>query len=281
MKTLASVALTILSPYLALSQPAAKPLAFEVASIKPARPPVGGVIRVSTSDNPGGINYTNASLKILLMRAYDVQPHQISGPSWIESDRYLYDIIAKAPAGTPKEQFPAMLQTLLAERLKVVLHRETRQETAYALVVGKNTPKLKKSAEVPGGAPGRRGAIGFMATPTGIHQEARRVTMAGFAHMLSINLGRPVADRTGIEGNFDITLDFSGEGLTENLRRSIAMAARNHPAKTLAEGGPAPDSTPVPSLFTAVEQLGLKLEPRKAPVEYIVVDKAEKVPTEN
>jgi uncharacterized protein (TIGR03435 family) len=174
-----------------------------------------------------------------------------------------------------------MLQTLLAERFKLVLHRETRQEKAYALVVGKTALKLKESEEIPDGAPGGRGGVTFMFTPTGMHQDAERLPMAGFAHMLSLNLGRPVSDMTGIEGTFDITLDFSGEGLAENLRSSIAMAARERSAKTLAEGRPAPDSAPVPSLFAAVEQLGLELEPRKAGVEYIIVDKAEKVPTEN
>jgi uncharacterized protein (TIGR03435 family) len=281
MKNLTSVALIVLAPCLALGQPAAKPPAFEVASVKPAPPFIPNRTASGIRDNPGGITCTNVALKSLIVKAYDVQFHQISGPSWIESDRYLYDIVAKAPAGTPKAQFQAMLQTLLAERFKLAFHRETRQQTAYALVVGKTALKLKKSEEIPGGAPGGRGGVSFMPTPTGMHQDTERLPMAGFAHVLSNNLGRPVSDMTGIAGNFDITLDFSGEGLTENLRSSIAMAARERSAKPPAEGGPAPDGTPVPSLFAAVEQLGLKLEPRKVPVEYIIVDKAEKVPTEN
>jgi uncharacterized protein (TIGR03435 family) len=281
MKNLASVALIVLAPGLALSQPAAKPPAFEVASVKPAPPQAGDTITGGIRENPGGIKGTNVSLGSLVEKAYNLKHYQVIGPSWLESDRHLYNIVAKAPAGTPKEQFPAMLQTLLAERFKLAFHRETRQQTAYALVVGKTALKLKKSAEVGGGASGRGGFVGIMYTPTGMHQNAQRLPMAGLAHVLSNNLGRPVSNMTGIEGNFDITLEFSGEGLTENLRSSIAMAARERSAKPTAEGGPAPDSTPVPSLFTAVEQLGLKLEPRKVPVEYIIVDKAEKVPTEN
>jgi uncharacterized protein (TIGR03435 family) len=119
-----------------------------------------------------------------------------------------------------------------------------------------------------------------MAVPGGMHFELRRATMASLANVISTNLGRPVADMTGIQGNYEIPLTFSGEGLAESHRMMIARVERDQAAKAQA-GGPAPDSTPMPSIFQAVEQLGLKLEPRKVPVEYIIVDKAEKVPTEN
>jgi len=124
------------------------PPAFEVASVKPAPLPPSGRARPTgaagpLSNGPGQISYPNISLHTLLTSAYGVKDYQISGPSWLDSERF--EIIAKLPPGTSKEQIPVMLQRLLADRFKLKLHREEKELPIYALVIGKNGPKLKES----------------------------------------------------------------------------------------------------------------------------------------
>src|SRR3954451_10262547 len=122
----------------AYAQDAAGQPTFEVASVKPAPPQSGHMFRIGMSGgpgtpDPGRINFENVSLKNVIMRAYNVKGYQISGPSWLDSERF--DITAKVPAGATKEQFQLMLQNLLAERFKLQLHRESKQMPVYALVV--------------------------------------------------------------------------------------------------------------------------------------------------
>lgn len=282
MKVLVVVILIVFVAGVAPSQPVSNTPAFEVASIKQAAPTISHGIVVSMGGDPGRVNYTNVTLKNVLMRAYNVRTYQISGPPWLDTQRY--DILAKVPDGAPKEQIPAMLQSLLAERFKMTLHRETKEQSVYALVVGKNGPKLKSAEEGgsgvagpgPNGGPAPKGAV--MISSNG-HLEARGATMAALSDLLSNLLDRPVVDMTEIKGNYDIVLDVSTEDLA-GLRK-LAAGGPAHGPGTPAEAGPAPESVPSASIFTAIQQIGLRLDSRKAPIEYIVVDKAEKVPTEN
>jgi uncharacterized protein (TIGR03435 family) len=200
------------------------------------------------------------------MKAYNVKRYQIVGPAWLDTEHY--DIIAKPPAGAAKEQIPAMLQNLLVERFQMTVRRETREQPVYALIVGKNGPNLKKTDK-----PDDR--IGFS---TDGHLEARSV--ASLVNMLSGFMDRPVLDMTGIVGNFEIALDVSPEDLV-GLQRSMAAAAVRPGGDVPGGSGPAPETDPKPSIFTAVQKLGLRLESRKEPMEMIIIDKAEKVPTEN
>jgi uncharacterized protein (TIGR03435 family) len=221
------------------------PPAFEVASVRPAARPAGrGMVNIG--GDAGRVNFAGATLKDVLMRAYNVKGYQIAGPSWLDSE--YYNIVAKVPDGVPKEQIPAMLRALLAERFQMTVRRETREQPGYALVVGKGGPKLKKSADsaAAGGAP-RGPSYGIRTSGDTRFEDAYGFTLSGLAELLTNGLHQPVIDMTGIEGSYDITLEFDRDG----------------------------------SVFTAIQQLGLKLEPRKAPVECIVVEKAEKVPTEN
>jgi uncharacterized protein (TIGR03435 family) len=286
---IAGASSAILAACAALAQ--SNPPAFEVASIKPAAPQTMGRMMVRMGGDAGRVDYANVSLKDVLARAYDVKRHQISGPSWLDSERY--DITAKVPDGVPKEQIPAMLAALLTERFKMTVHKETKEEPIYALVVGKNGPKLKKSEEgdtaprtftTPEGgkinAP-KGGGMMIMNGPGGAHLQANQTTLARFADMLSNMLDRPVLDMTGIEGNYDITLDVSMEdmaGMKKGMGPGPGPMAGGPGG---GEHGPAPDSAPSASIFTSIQQLGLKLDPRKAPIEHVIVDKAEKVPTEN
>jgi uncharacterized protein (TIGR03435 family) len=296
----------------ALAQTAENSPAFEVASVKPAAPITGNTIRVMMrggpgSSDPGQITYTNVPLKSVLMNAYGVKDFQISGPGWLDSERY--DIVAKVPRGATKEQSKVMMQNLLAERFKLTLHREKKDLPMYALVVGKNGPKLKESVEDPAvaaamreptvgkdGFPvmppglGGRGSTAMMAAMTGYvgGRMTASGTMASLAEMLSSRLDLPVTDMTGLTGKYDYTLSFSLEGLGGmKLPFGIAMPPLPPPsgAPPPGEGGtgmPAASAPDSPDLFTALqEQLGLKLEQRKGPVEVLVIDHVEKIPTQN
>ncbi len=289
-------------------------LEFDVATVKPAAPMINGMIRVRMgggpgSSDPGRLNYENVNLKAILTKAYDVKSYQINGPAWLDSERY--DITAKVPTGTTKEQFAVMLQNLLADRLKLTLHRETKDLPAYALVVGKGGSKLKESVPVapaaeptpPQGPPpqintprqmGRdgfpvmpggmgRGAVSMMMMPGRAKLTANGGSITRLAEMLEQQLDRAVVDETGLKGNYDFTLTFEPDP-SRSMGVMGAMPAGIGRAMMAGGGGGdhQPDAEPAANLFTAVqEQLGLKLDSRKMPIELLVIDHLEKTPIEN
>jgi bla regulator protein BlaR1 len=225
-------------------------LAFEVASIRPAAP---GAMGVGISHPPGRFTGTNVSLSNLMLFAYNVRNFQVSGgPNWVNSDRY--DVAAKTQGEDTEDQVRQMVQTLLADRFQLRFHREMKEVPVYALVTGKNGPKLK--ASVDDGTPWQLG-IGPGQTAASSQMLGQKVTMAILANQLSGQTGgRPVLDRTGLAGNYDIKLEWTRDEQQAN------------------------DSN-VPSIFTAIrEQLGLKLEATNGLIETLVIDHAEK-PSEN
>jgi uncharacterized protein (TIGR03435 family) len=233
---------------LASSSLLAQPAAFDVASVK--RNPAGYGTATRMKGSPGRIDYVGVPLKWLIRQAYRVQDSQISGPDWLNTEAY--DIAATYPAQTPSRLVSEMWQTLLAERFKLAIRRETKDVPAYLLVVAKGGAKLQPVDAPPGG---------FQVKPDGPVRHFRSQTsIAGLAVYLSDLLAMPVVDRTELKGTFDLALDF-----------------------TLAEQVPADDSQiNLPLLPAAVEaQLGLKLELKKAPLQVVVVEHAEKVPTGN
>jgi uncharacterized protein (TIGR03435 family) len=281
---------------------------FEVASIKPAPPPTGGMILVMMSGGPGSadpgrVTFTNMTVKNILMRAYEVKSYQISGPGWLDSERF--DIVAKVPQGATKEQFALMIQNLLAERFKLTLHHEKKDLPMYALVVAKNGPKLKESVDDrnakdagsapplgPPPPPGPMGKDGFPQLPPGaggrgilmmgMNGRARisgtKRSMAELADGLAGFLDRPVVDMTELKANYDFTLYFDPEGMM-GLMGPIGRGGPGGPGEGGAPVTSAPESV---SIFTAVqEQLGLKLDQRKGPVDLLVIDHLEKVSTDN
>ena len=274
---------------------------FDVASIKPAAEPTSpGMMRIGMnggpgSPDPGRIHYENVSLKMLVTKAYGVQDYQISGPDWLNSERF--DIEAKLPYAATKEQFQTMLQNLLIERFKMAIHRDKKELPTYVLVVAKNGSKLKPSAvdpaaPVPGPPTGRMvmGKDGFPDMRAGGHgvtmavvmgrgakMAASQASMQELAERLADQLGRPVVDQTGLTGKYEFELYFSMEGLE---MPPPPPGARMAPPPGAVEAPS--DGESRPTLQTAVqEQLGLRLESRRAPLDLIVVDHIEKAPTEN
>jgi uncharacterized protein (TIGR03435 family) len=218
--------------------------AFEVASIKQNR---SGSL--NSSNRMAGERYraTNMSLVALLRSAYSVQAYQIAGhPRWAEVDRF--DIDARIESGASAGAWPLMLQRLLADRFKLALHREQREAAIFTLLVTKDGPRLR-----PGDPSKCTGSsCGLNATPTEIVGE--NVTMAELAVRLSRSLGTHVVDGTALRGHFDFKLTWPPDD---------QFAGRGAPAN--------------PAIFTAIqEQLGLRLQPGKGPVETLVIDHAEK-----
>jgi len=221
-------------------------LSFEIASVKPSGPDDQLMYRLQAG---GRYLATGLTLRLLIANAYDVPLHRIAGgPSWRDSDKFNIEAktgVQLAPWPDSQAQLNQMLLSLLEERFKLTVHRETRQETIYEMVIAKGGPKLKAAAA------GESPAFGVEPGRT----YSRAVPLEYLAGRLSGTLGRTVIDRTGLSGKFDYSITYA------------------------PDDAPADDDRP--SLITAIEQqLGLKLESAKGPVEFLVIDRAEK-PEEN
>jgi uncharacterized protein (TIGR03435 family) len=234
----------------ALAQPT--PQAFEVVSIKQSTEPEGSSNWHSSP--AGSLRMHNQTLKALIRIAYKVRDAQVSGgPKWLDSDRYHIDAKASGPASD--SQLMILLQSLLAERFKLALHREQKPLPGYALTVAKGGVKMQR-AEL--GGPSRSNSNRGHMTATGLSMERFAQTLWGMT-------GSPVSDETHLSGVFNFTLDW-----TREEDRPII------PGDTPAPVAAADPSAP-PNIFAALQdQLGLKLEPRKIPMEILIIDHAEK-----
>ena len=290
---------------------------FEVASIKPAAPPqtLGGdrfMFRFGrrggpgTAD-PGRITWNNASLMDILIEAWDVKRFQVTGPDWLGTERF--DVVAKVPAGATKEQVRVMWQNLLAERWNLSLHHGSKVFEVDELVAAKGGPKLKTTdldpsapeAQPPDGPPAgppkldkngipEMNAPGlFMMQTIGPNGPNARMigkaqTMAQLANRLGDQLNRAVVDKTGLNGKYDFVVEFAPD----------PGSFPGGPGRGRGPGGPLPGAPPDgpqvpgpndPSGLTLIgalqQQLGLRLQSTKAPIDILVVDRANKVPTEN
>jgi uncharacterized protein (TIGR03435 family) len=258
---------------------------FEVTSVKPNK---SGDGRVMMSMPPTGrYTATNVPLRLLLQNSYNVQPFQIIGaPNWMTSDRF--DIVAKAPDGFTPDQLRPMVRALLADRFKLKAHVETREMPTYDLVLarpdGKLGPNLKPSktdckamlANRRGGPPpappqpGQQIECGFMIG--GGIMNAGGMPLTQLAQSLAQFVNRVVTDKTGLTGEYDFQLTYTPEG-----RGGLPGIPGGPPPGV---DGPAADPDR-PSLFTALqEQLGLKLDSQKGPVDVLVIDSVEQ-PTED
>jgi len=267
--------------------PTARP-EFEVASVKKSAPAVAGQVNIGVHIDGAMVRYTSLPMKSYIRMAYRVNDYQVSGPDWLASDNF--DIAAKLPDGATRAQLPEMIQSLLADRFKLVVHRDKKEFPVYAIVVAKNGPKLKESpsdssAEASPGAKGavdinittgRGGGVIDMGNGSSIgygrdRLEAKKVTLSALAGAVERLLDRPVVDMTDIGGTYDFSLEYSWDEV-RSLVRSTSHGATELPAN--------PDA-PANSIFTSLAAFGLRLEPRKAPIEMVVVDRIERTPTDN
>jgi len=249
---------------------------FDVATIKPNK---SGEMRIMMRFLPDGFNMEGVPPQLMLTQAFNVEDDRIVGaPAWVKTDRF--DIQAKvAPEDAPKldklkrEQRSAMLQPLLEDRFNLKFHHETREMPVYVLVVAKGGSKLKPAETAPGGTGGQRMPRMRM-SPGNLDAQGAQLDM--LAHVLSSQVGRTVIDKTGLTGNYDFALHFT----PENMPRMGPGPGGPDGGRPGADAPPPPD-TSGPDIFTAVqEQLGLKLESEKGPVDVIVIDHIDK-PSEN
>lgn len=266
---------------------------FEVASIRPSQPAAqGGQVKVNVSIDGAQARFTYFSLKDLIGAAYNLKEYQIEGPEFIASERY--DIVAKIPEGTRRDQLTPMLQTLLEDRFKLKSHRTKKDFPVYALIVNKGGLKIKESAPDPdadGAAnnnvnvnvSGGRGGV-FINYGGGASFNfadnkliCKRLTMEMIASTLARFVDRPVVDMTGLSGNYDLTLEFTPEDYRSLQIRAAITAGVQLPleVRQLAEGASND------SLFSGMQAAGLKLDSRKSPLDVLVVDHAEKNPSGN
>jgi uncharacterized protein (TIGR03435 family) len=273
---------------------------FEVASVKPA-PDRQTAMSAGLAPHEGirldaaRVDIGDWSITQLILRAYGLQPCQLSGPQWMNSLRF--DIAARFPQGAAGDQLPEMLQWLLAERFDLAAHGETRDLPVFALVVGKGGPKMKPAPPDPDAPadPPSKDAVGpnhsaklgrtldslwgdgksFGLTAMdraggNLHFEFSKLPMDALAQILASYMREPVIDMTGLAGRYRVTLDFSPG--------YMLSAAGNTPGSDPSAVATEPTG---PSVFSAVQRLGLRLERRKAPIALLVVDRLDSIPKEN
>jgi len=228
---------------------------FEVASIKPSRTPPGrglASLREDIKTEPTRVTLDNVTLNTAIRWAWKLGVYEISGPDYISGQRF--DIAATTAAPASEDQLRLMLQSLLADRFKVAVHRQTREVSGYALATGKKPPKV---TPIEGGV----GGEGSM-TGAGLVFEGHKMPLSRLADILASALKLPVKDMTGLEGNYDFKLDM-----------------RPYLLNRQPTDGPL-DLAGI-ALVAIDEQLNLRLEARKIPVDMVIVDRAEKMPSEN
>jgi uncharacterized protein (TIGR03435 family) len=225
--------------------------AFEVASVKRVTSGANpGDIPRNMDNNPGHFAMYNVPLRYVIEWAYNLKDFEIVGPEWIKADER-YDIVAKAEGPVPADKIRLMVQALIVDRFQMKSHTEKKEISCYVLVPGKGAAKLKEAA--PDGQP----TISGSPTATTFHNQP----VSRFTFMLTRRLDRPVLDLTGLKGTYDFTIDLSGVGFG---------------------GNPPPEGSTGPSVFTAVQNdLGLKLEGRKQPIDILIIDSVHKLPVQN
>ncbi len=272
-----------------LAQRASERPTFEVVSIKPSDASVAWRMVVTQ----GRVDFAHVSLAHIIAQAYRLEVYQVKPLRWM-ADQY-YEVTAKIPAGVSKDQVPAMLQAMLEDRFNLKAHRESKEQPVYALRVGSQGPKLKKPEDQSDAEPSSDraalatssgaavtlrpppgGVLISMTGPATVHVKIPRATMQSFAAFLSGRIRRPVLDRTDISGEYDI--DFDAVPIQADTPEPARQLIGEGALSTL----PPPPPGPPPMAFEkAVLQLGLRLEPIKARVVYLVVDSADKAPSGN
>ena len=268
-------------------------LQFEVASIRPSQPSSNDNVTIGLHLDGAQVRIVALPMRDYIAMAYRVKLYQVTGPDWITSDKF--DLSAKLPAGSNSDQIRDMLQSLLAERFGMKLHREKKDLPVYALTLGKSPLKIQESAPdvsgepapakgdlnaaVSGGANGVSVNLGNGSYYTFANGKftVKKVTMDMLGRQLERYVDRPIVDLTGLKGNYDLTVTVTPEDAQTMLIRAAVNAGVSLPAQVVQLA----DHGSIASLLDGFEQLGLKMDSRKAPLDVLVVDQASKTPTGN
>jgi uncharacterized protein (TIGR03435 family) len=233
--------------------------AFDVGSVKASQSGTGGDRRGrdNIQVSPGSVTMRNVSLKSCIAWAWHVFSYQVNGPDWVDSERY--EIAGKANGPATEDQLRLMMQGLLQERFKLAVHHQTKVLSAYVLVPGKNGPKVHESKT--------EGEPSIEPNQKQMSVTIQRAPVSQLVEMLSNVLRAPVVDQTGLKGRYDLTVNIA--------KYAADMAAQGRSP----DGGPADPLTLISLVLQ--EELGLKLEAKKMPLDLVIVDHAEKAPVEN
>jgi uncharacterized protein (TIGR03435 family) len=311
------------APAAAIAQtPAAKPV-FDVASVRPSPPPdmQKMMADLQAGKKPESVHidgsravFTYMSVKQLIAYAYRTRPYEVSGPDWMVTDRF--DVVARIPDGASKDDVPAMLQALLADRFHLTAHRQVVDQPVLGLMAAKNGFKLQPAAanaevldesaplkpgesllDTPDGrillrrnkdgsstyvGPWGSFSLKFDVPSLSMHMQSESIDMKGFAMMMTTlggGEGRQVVDMTGLTGKYQVAADFSLKDLTSSLHDQGIDIPTGPPGGGASGGATDPEGGATVS--EALEKLGLKLEKSRANVNRLVVDHVEKSPTEN
>jgi uncharacterized protein (TIGR03435 family) len=283
-------AILFASAWLAQAQ---QPREFEVASIRPSATSPQGNVNIGIHIDGSQIRCISFSLKDYLGMAWKVKAAQIEGPEWITSARF--DVSATLPAGSSESGLAELFQSLLADRFQVKVHKEKKEFPVYVLTVGKGPLKLKEASDSdaakedePKGvvnAAGSGSATGIGVnlghgtsyTFANFRFEARKMTMAQVAENLEPFANRPIIDGTGLTGRYDFAIDFQ----PEDWRAMMVRGAIARGVVLSPEALRALDGSSDAAMGDALQQVGLRLEARKAPLDVLIVDQALKTPTAN
>ena len=275
--------LLAITAYVLFGQTSERPK-FEAATVKPIKESMRS--SAGMRPTPGGrLRAENMPVRMLIMRAYQLQDFQIAGgPDWLRNEGF--DIEARGDSQATKEQLMLMLQSLIEERFQLRYHRETREGSVFALSVAKNGPKLPTPKEggcvnpddpAPSNSRADRpcGRLYMTMKPSGMVALGGAVAMPEFIQTLSSTLGRPVLDRTGITAKFDVSLEFASDDTVASFFSLWGSVAGHREA--MAAAAPPGSAGAAPNIIVALrEQLGLKLDSTKGPVEVMVIDHVEK-----
>jgi len=236
------------------------------------------------------VRITSLTMRDYLAMAYRVKQYQISGPDWILTTTF--DLSAKLPAGSSSDQIPEMLQTFLADRFQLKLHKETKELPAYAIEIGKPPLKLQESAEatstdakaplnITGGGSEAGVSVdmgnGSYYTFSNNKFEIKKVNMDRLVRVLERYLDRPLVDLTNLKGTYDLTIPVTPEDYQTMLIRAAVNSGVVLPPQALQ----LLDNASIASLQDGLAQVGLKLEARKLPLNLLVIDQLSKTASDN
>jgi uncharacterized protein (TIGR03435 family) len=265
-------ALAVLAAGVATSQAETKE-EFEVAAIRPFAPGPNGSFPIGVkggpgTDDPTRMTFTNYSLTNMIVLAYSLKYYQLTAPDWMNEKEARYNIEARVRPGATKEQANEMIKNMLADRFKLVLRRETKELPVQVITIAKGGPKLKEAVDDPASRP----MIGrvVMARTGSQRVTAKGKTIEDLADTLSTR-SVTVLDKTGLTGKYDFTLEYAASSATLGGLRQQGLPAPTEDA--------APEFPELPRALQ--EQLGLKIDAAKAPIEILTVESVSKTPTDN
>jgi uncharacterized protein (TIGR03435 family) len=291
MKPLHAVALSVFASVAAFAQAPPARLEFEVASVRPSPESRPEQVTVGLRMDGSQARIAFFAMRDYVGMAYRVKTYQVSGPDWIATERF--DVNAKLPPGANASQIPEMLQAFLADRFQLKIHHEKKDLPVYALIAGKGPLKLKETANAAAaGEPKAAVNVAATGSAAGVSAnlgdgsyytfannkfEAGKISMDALAALLERFVDRPILNLTEIKGMYDLTLNVTPEDYQAMLIRAAVNSGVVLPPQVLR----LMDAGSAGSLFDSLQQQGLKLDARKAPLDLVVIDQVLKSPTEN